>query len=201
MQHHGSKYFARRAPLTPIPWLLDQKVKIQPFKHMVRLHIKLNQECRNVVAKILPPDPSNHKQTLGVGSNVKINFFKRGHVAYQIKWNHECSHMVANISPADPPPSPALGVKRLKYKFFRTWPCCIQRESQMQQHGSKCRERYNKKEIYQSWLLIEGLCTQGAGTHALKLKSHLISFISIAVLPACKISAKILTKCLSFCKM
>ena len=76
MQHHGSKYFARRAPLTPIPWPWDQKVNIQLFKNMVRLHIKLNHECRDVVANILPPDPSNHKQILGVGSNVKINFFK-----------------------------------------------------------------------------------------------------------------------------
>ena len=93
----------------------------QLFQNMVMLHIKLNHECRNVVANILPPDPSNHKQTLRVGSNVKINVFsKHGHVAYQIKWNHECSHMVANIFPADPCPSPALGVKRLKYKFFRT---------------------------------------------------------------------------------
>ena len=76
MQHHGSKYFAHRALLIPIPWPCDQKVKIQLFKNMVRLHIKLNHECRNVVANILPPDPSNHKKTLGVGSNVKINFFK-----------------------------------------------------------------------------------------------------------------------------
>ena len=41
MQQHGSKYFARGAPLTPIPW--DQKVKIQLFQNMVRLHTKLNR--------------------------------------------------------------------------------------------------------------------------------------------------------------
>ena len=86
---------------------------------MVMLHIKLNHECRNVVANISPPDPSNHKQPWGWGQMSKLTFSKRGHVAYRIKWNHECSHMVANISPADPT-SPALGVKGLKYKFFRT---------------------------------------------------------------------------------
>ena len=35
--------------------------------------------------------------------------------------------------------------------------------------------------------------TPGDRTNAFKLKSHLIRFISIAALPACKISAKILT--------
>ena len=50
----------------------------------------------------------------------KLTFLKHGHVAYQIKRNHKCSHRVANISAADPTPSLALGVKRLKYKFFRT---------------------------------------------------------------------------------
>ena len=85
MQHHGSKYFAYRAPLTPIPWPWDQKVKIQFFKNIVRLHIKLNHEWRNVVANILPPDPSNHKQTLGWGQMSKLTFSKHGHVAYQIK--------------------------------------------------------------------------------------------------------------------
>ena len=42
--------------------------------------------------------------------------------------------------------------------------------------------------------------TQGARTQAFKLKSRLICFISIAALPACKISAKILTIALVIAK-
>ena len=40
----------------------------------------------------------------------------------------------------------------------------------------------------------------GARTHAFKLKSRLICFISIAALPTCKISAKILTIALVIAK-
>ena len=60
MQQHGSKYFARGAPLTPIPCPWGQKVKTQLFQNIFRLHIKLNRinhECGNVIANILPADP------------------------------------------------------------------------------------------------------------------------------------------------
>ena len=43
--------------------------------------------------------------------------------------------------------------------------------------------------------------TQRTRTQAFKLKSHLICFISIAALPACKISAKILTIALVIAKL
>ena len=43
--------------------------------------------------------------------------------------------------------------------------------------------------------------TQGARNQAFKLKSHLICFISIAALPACKISAKNINNCLSYCEI
>ena len=43
--------------------------------------------------------------------------------------------------------------------------------------------------------------TQRNQTQAFKLKSHLICFISIASLPACKISAKNINNCLSYCKI
>ena len=43
--------------------------------------------------------------------------------------------------------------------------------------------------------------TPGALTHAFKLKSHLIWFISIAALPTCKISAKNLDNCLNYCEI
>ena len=43
--------------------------------------------------------------------------------------------------------------------------------------------------------------TQGARTKAFKLKACLICFISIAALPACKISARNINNCLSYCKI
>ena len=43
--------------------------------------------------------------------------------------------------------------------------------------------------------------TPGARTQAFKLKSRLICFISIAALPACKISAKNIDNCLSYCEI
>ena len=53
-------------------------------------------------------------------------FSEHGNVAYQIKENHEFSNMIANILRTDaPPPDPGDGVYRSKFKFFRTWSCCI----------------------------------------------------------------------------
>ena len=43
--------------------------------------------------------------------------------------------------------------------------------------------------------------TQQARTQAFKLKSRLICFISIAALPECKISAKNINNCLSYCEI
>ena len=43
--------------------------------------------------------------------------------------------------------------------------------------------------------------TKGARNQAFKLKSCLICFISIAALPACKISAKNINNCLSYCEI
>ena len=43
--------------------------------------------------------------------------------------------------------------------------------------------------------------TQQARTQAFKLKSRLICFISIAALPVCKISAKHINNCLSYCEI
>ena len=43
--------------------------------------------------------------------------------------------------------------------------------------------------------------TQGARTQAFNLKSRLICFISIATLPACKISAKNINNCLNYCEI
>ena len=114
---------------------------------MVLLHIKLTRitKCSNMVANILPPDPL--PTPLRKGSQVKIQLFQIM-VMLHIKYfgTTKCSNMVANILPTDPPPL-TLGVKRSKFNLFRTMSCCIsnQRESQMQQHGSKhfaCRPPY-----------------------------------------------------------
>ena len=43
--------------------------------------------------------------------------------------------------------------------------------------------------------------TQQARTQAFKLKSRLICFISIAALPVCKLSAKNINNCLSYCEI
>ena len=98
-----------------------------------------------MVAYILPADPLLPPPDPGGGVKMsKLTFSKHGHVAYQLKWNHKCSHMVANISPADPPPPGPWGQK-VKIKLFHNiFNVAFQKESRMQQHGSKCRQRYNK---------------------------------------------------------
>ena len=79
MQHHGSKYFARRPPPLTLGW--SQKVKIHFFQNMVMLHIKLKgiTKCSNMVANILPADPPTHTHThdpRGWGQKVKIQLFQ-----------------------------------------------------------------------------------------------------------------------------
>ena len=96
-----------------------------------------------MVANILPAGPPP-PPTLGSKGQL-LTFAEHDHVAYQIKGNCECSNMVANILPAAP--SPLL---RSKFNFFRTWSCFTSKESRMQQHGSNCRQRYNKYETYQT---------------------------------------------------
>ena len=96
-------------PPPPRRWGWDQNPTISEHGH-VAYQIKYNQECNNMVANILPPDPPS---TTGFKrSNFKIS--EHGHVAYPIKWNHECNHMVTHILYAEPPPS-TLGVKRSKF--------------------------------------------------------------------------------------
>ena len=67
--------------------------------------MKGNHKCSNMVANILPTDPS--PSALGVIRWIQNSTLsEHGHVAYQIKWNPKCSNMVANILPADPQPPP-----------------------------------------------------------------------------------------------
>ena len=141
MQPHGSKYFPRRPP----PRALGVKRLNSDFSEhgYIAYKIKGIHECINMVANILPtaspppPDPGVKRSNL--------TFAEHDHVAYQIKGNCECSNMVANILPAAPSP-----LTRSKFNFFRTWSCCTSKESRMQQHGSNCRQRYNKYETYQT---------------------------------------------------
>ena len=58
-----------------------------------------------------------------------------------IKQNQGCSNMLANIMAADTPLLPLES----KFNFLEHGHVAHQRELGMQQHGSKCRQRYNKK--------------------------------------------------------
>ena len=58
--------------------------------------MKVNDAYSNIVANILPIDPT--LPVAGVRSNDKNSTFTElGHVAYQIKANDECSNMQAHI--------------------------------------------------------------------------------------------------------
>ena len=75
--------------------------------------MKRDHKCSNMVANILPADPSPPTRTpLTLGSN--STFSEHGPVAYQIKWNDACSNVVGSILPTDPlpPTDPGDGVIR-----------------------------------------------------------------------------------------
>ena len=95
MQQHGSKYYARRHPLTLGMGSIGHNSSLSEYSH-VAYHIKENHKCSNMVANNLPADPPP-RATLGMGS-------EHGHVEYHIKGNFKCSNMVANILHANPPP-------------------------------------------------------------------------------------------------
>ena len=88
----------------PVPYLvyayLPKRSKFMFSEHgHVAYQIKWNHKYSNMVANILPTDPTPPQPW---GSNCQIlTFSEHGHVAYQIKGNHECSNMVANILPAE----------------------------------------------------------------------------------------------------
>ena len=65
-----------------------------------------NHECSNMVANILPADPTHlHHLTLGFGSKGhKSTFSEHGHVAYQIKMNHEVHQHGSKYFVGRPPP-------------------------------------------------------------------------------------------------
>ena len=121
MQHHCSKYFARRPhPHRRAPDPIGTKAQNSTFQEHghVAYQTKGNHEFSNRIATILPTD---QPPTRPLGWDQNSSFSEHGHVAYQIKGNHECSNMVATILPADSP-HPTLWSK---FNFFRAWSCCI----------------------------------------------------------------------------
>ena len=132
-------------PPPPAPTLGVKRLKFNLFRtwSYCAYKIKGNHECSNMVANILPaatPPPPNPRVKRST-----LTFAEHDHVAYQIKGNCECSSMVASILPAAP-----LSPQKVKIQLFRTSSCCTSKESRMQQHGSNCRQRYNKYETYQT---------------------------------------------------
>ena len=124
MWQHGSKYFACR-PLPPDPY--GQKVKIQPFRDMVMLHIKFIgiRKCSNMVANILPSDPHPPPPHLTQGvKRSKFNFFrtmsccisKLKGITNAATWSQ--IFYLQTREPGD-------GFNRSKVNFFRRWSCCL----------------------------------------------------------------------------
>ena len=95
----------------------------------VAYQINGNHETQQHVSKCLVPRPPPHYPR-GWGQKVKVQLFQNM-VMLHIKsiGIRKFCNMVANIFPQTPPPPPrtpfTLGVKRLKFNFFRTWLCWI----------------------------------------------------------------------------
>ena len=83
MQQHGSKYFARRPLPDPAVGSIGQKSTFSEQGH-VAYQIKENHECSNMVANILPADPS---LTLGMGSIGQYSTFsEHGPIGSSLIW-------------------------------------------------------------------------------------------------------------------
>ena len=73
MQHHGSKYFARRSiPHNPRDG--DNRLAFSEPSHLAYQN-KKNHDCSNKAANILPADPFNPPPGYGVNWS-KFNFFR-----------------------------------------------------------------------------------------------------------------------------
>ena len=82
MQQHGNNILPAD-PLPPDPGVGSKGKNLTFSEHgHAAFEIKVNHKCSNMVANILPADPS---QTLGVGS--KGLFFRTWSCAYQVKEN------------------------------------------------------------------------------------------------------------------
>ena len=99
---------AKLYPQTDLTLWVSSKAQNSTFSEYghVAYQIKVNHECSNMVANILPADP--HFLTLEMRSKFNL-FSEHGHVACQIKGNLKCSDMEANILAAAPPSFPGPG--------------------------------------------------------------------------------------------
>ena len=124
MSQHGTIHFARRPPS---PGDRVSRSKFNYFRTWyVAYQIKGNREWDNMVANILPADPT--LLTLGMGSDGHNSTFpEHDHVAYQIKKNHEQQQHGSKYF------APDLGVmiNRSKFVFFRTCSCQIKWDHKM----------------------------------------------------------------------
>ena len=99
-------FFPQTPPHIPF-YPRSQKVKIQLFRNMVMLDIKLTGIINAATWQQIFCPQNLSPTTLGAGSKGQNSTFsEHGHVAYQIIENHECSNMVANILPKDPHSQP-----------------------------------------------------------------------------------------------
>ena len=116
MQQNGSKCFVCRPP-PPWTWpspstngvgSKGQNSSFTEHGHVL-YQVKLNHECRNIMANILPADaPTNAPDLLGESKGQKSTF-RICHVAYQIKCDREYSNMQANILSLSTPLFDPLG--------------------------------------------------------------------------------------------
>ena len=84
------------------------------------LHIKLK---RITIANSLHADRSLKLGMGSLGQNSTCS--EHGHDAYQIKGNQQMQQYGSKYFACTPLPGPAVGDKRSKFYFFRTWLCCI----------------------------------------------------------------------------
>ena len=119
--------------------------KIQLFQNMPGHG--WNHECSNMIANILPADPSPHCSLSphpthippGMGSKGQNSTFSEyAHVAYQIKGNHKCSNMQAHILSLHTPSTPGVGVKGQNIFFSESSHVAyqIRREWSIEHHAS-----------------------------------------------------------------
>ena len=110
MQHHGSKYFARRTP-SPDPGVKSKGIT----------------KCSNMEAIIVPADPLPHDPR-GWGQKVKIQLFQNMvmlHIKLKGISNATTWLQTFGQQIIPPTPDPTYGMKRSRFNFFRTWLCCI----------------------------------------------------------------------------
>ena len=124
------------APPPPLP-SEGQKSTFSEDGH-VAYQIKGNRECSNMVANILPIAPL----TWPWGQKVKFNFCRTWSCCISNLRESRMQHY-GNIYIVTQPPPP-LSPQKVKIQLFQNMVMLHIKGSRMQQHGSNCRQRYNK---------------------------------------------------------